>query len=51
MAEEVIYGANQVTTGASSDLMQATRYARNMVTKFGMGETLGAPDERLMSAR
>jgi len=38
-AEELIF--NQFTTGASSDLQQATQRARMMVTQFGMSETLG----------
>jgi cell division protease FtsH len=38
-AEELIF--NQFTTGASSDLQQATQRARLMVTQFGMSETLG----------
>jgi cell division protease FtsH len=38
-AEEIIY--NQLTTGASMDLRQATRMARAMVTQFGMSEKLG----------
>ena len=38
-AEEIIF--NQLTTGASSDLQQATQRARMMVTQFGMSETLG----------
>ena len=39
MAEEVSFG--EVTTGASNDFEQATRLARNMVTRFGMSEKLG----------
>jgi cell division protease FtsH len=38
-AEEIIF--NQLTTGASSDLQQATRMARAMVTQFGMSDILG----------
>ncbi len=38
-AEEIVF--NQFTTGASSDLQQATQRARMMVTQFGMSETLG----------
>jgi cell division protease FtsH len=38
-AEEIVF--NQLTTGASSDLQQATQRARMMVTQFGMSETLG----------
>merc|ERR1719473_264156 len=41
IAEEIIFGAEQVTTGASSDLQQATSMARNMVTRYGMSESLG----------
>ncbi len=38
-AEEVVF--NQLTTGASNDLQQATRMARAMVTQFGMSDRLG----------
>lgn len=41
IAEEMIFGAQAVTTGASSDIQRATNIARNMVTKWGMSERLG----------
>jgi cell division protease FtsH len=41
IAEELIYGEDEVTTGASSDLQQVTRVAKNMVTRFGMSDRLG----------
>ena len=44
VAEELIYGADNVTTGASSDISNATRLAYMMVTQAGMSETLGNID-------
>ncbi len=41
LAEELIFGAESVTTGASNDIERATEIARNMVTKWGMSEKLG----------
>ncbi|EDY39239.1 ATP-dependent metalloprotease FtsH [Cyanobium sp. PCC 7001] len=41
VAEEIIYGDDEVTTGASNDLQQVARVARQMVTRFGMSEKLG----------
>lgn len=41
VAEELVYGAMQVTSGAMGDLQQATRLARAMVMKYGLSETLG----------
>ena len=39
VAEELIF--DDITTGASQDIKQATAYAKSMVTKFGMSEALG----------
>jgi cell division protease FtsH len=44
VAEELIFGPDQVTSGASSDIQQVTRIARAMVTQFGMSEKLGNID-------
>ncbi len=41
VAEELIFGPENVTTGASNDIQQATNLARRMVTEFGMSEKLG----------
>lgn len=40
-AEDIIFGQDNVTTGASNDIMQATNLARKMVTEYGMSEVLG----------
>ncbi len=41
VAEELIYGSDMVTTGASNDIERATELARNMVTKWGLSPKLG----------
>jgi len=41
IAEELIFGSEAVTTGASNDIQRATEIARNMVTKWGLSEKLG----------
>ena len=41
MAEELIFGPENVTTGASNDIHRATSLARRMVTEWGMSEKLG----------
>ncbi len=41
VAEELIFGKENVTTGASSDISQATSLARRMITEFGMSDKLG----------
>ncbi len=44
VAEELIFGYDKVTSGASSDIQQATRIARSMVTEWGMSDKLGPVD-------
>jgi len=41
VAEEVVFGEENVTTGASNDIERATSIARNMVTRWGLTEKLG----------
>jgi cell division protease FtsH len=41
IAEELIFGSEKVTTGASNDIERATELARNMVTKWGLSERMG----------
>ncbi|KAF0852399.1 mitochondrial i-AAA+ ATPase [Andalucia godoyi] len=44
VAEELIFGRDEITTGASSDIEQATRIAREMITRYGMSDLLGPVD-------
>jgi cell division protease FtsH len=41
VAEELVFGADRVTTGASNDIERATTIARNMATRWGLTERLG----------
>ena len=40
-AEEIILGKDLITSGASNDFKQATKIAKNMITKFGFSHTVG----------
>ncbi len=41
IAEEIVFGEEEITTGAANDLQQVARVARQMVTRFGMSDRLG----------
>merc|ERR1711937_1012088 len=41
VAEEIVYGEDEVTTGASNDLQQVANTARRMITRFGMSDKIG----------
>ena len=41
LAEEIVFGEEQVTTGAQNDIERATDLARNMVTKWGLSSKMG----------
>jgi cell division protease FtsH len=41
LAEELVFGADAVTTGASNDIERATEIARNMVTRYGLSDGMG----------
>jgi cell division protease FtsH len=41
LAEEIVFGYNEISNGASGDIQQVTRIARAMVTRFGMSQKLG----------
>jgi cell division protease FtsH len=41
VAEEIIFGEENITTGASQDIKQATEIAKKMIIRWGMSETLG----------
>ena len=41
VAEEIVFGKDNITSGASNDIMQATQKARSMVVEWGMSDKLG----------
>ena len=55
VAEELIFGDDKVTTGASNDIERATKMARNMVTKWGLSElgpiTFGEEEDEVFLGR
>jgi len=42
VVEKIVFGADQISTGPSSDLRSATQMARDMVTRYGMSDKMGA---------
>jgi len=50
IAEELIFGAENITTGASSDIQQATNTARSMITQCGFSEKVGFVNQENASA-
>jgi cell division protease FtsH len=55
IAEEIFFGADNVTTGASNDIERATALARSMVTEYGMSDlgplTFGKKEEQIFLGR
>jgi len=55
VAEELVFGEDKVTTGASNDIERATKMARNMVTKWGLSElgpiTFGEEEDEVFLGR
>jgi cell division protease FtsH len=55
LAEEIYFGADKITTGASNDIERATELARSMVCEYGMSElgplTFGKKDEQIFLGR
>ncbi|MGL4344356.1 MAG: ATP-dependent metallopeptidase FtsH/Yme1/Tma family protein [Cellulosilyticaceae bacterium] len=43
-AEQIVFGKEQITTGASNDIQKATRYLRDYMMKYGMDEEVGLVD-------
>jgi cell division protease FtsH len=41
-SEELVFGRNRITSGAAADIAEATKFARTMVTRWGLSEALGA---------
>ena len=41
-SEELVFGRNRITSGSAADIAEATKFARTMVTRWGLSEALGA---------